>query len=145
VSNIHITSLSLPSSDISPASGQVVLTMHSITIALSADFHYRKHSWPHVSGSGSADITISKSSISFCAFTIPSICQIFLTPANCSRVGVARQCRAPHCPCKGSGHQFSRYFCESARFGEVCCFNIWLNLQLALQPHLATLSGKYQG
>ena len=65
VTNIKISELKLPDAELELKAGEgLEVGVSDATCAVSLDFHWREHSWPHVSGSGSADVAISSTSVS---------------------------------------------------------------------------------
>jgi len=64
LSSIVLKGLSFPTSSIATKAGTgVALSVSDMSASITLNWHYKEHSWPHVSGSGSADITVSQTSI----------------------------------------------------------------------------------
>jgi len=63
ISNIKASTVNLGTSAIDSQTDGIHLDLNSATIGLTAHWHYREHSWPHVSDSGSVDISAEDISI----------------------------------------------------------------------------------
>ncbi|KNC54113.1 bactericidal permeability-increasing protein [Thecamonas trahens ATCC 50062] len=65
LSNIAITNLALPDSilQLKPGTG-IQVGVSSAVCDVSLNWHYREHSWPHISDHGSASVDVSKTTIS---------------------------------------------------------------------------------
>lgn len=63
LTSIVLDSLTLPSTSVTIASSGLTVAVSDVTAHVHLDWHYRENSWPHVSDSGDADISVSSTSV----------------------------------------------------------------------------------
>ncbi|CAI8057853.1 Lipopolysaccharide-binding protein [Geodia barretti] len=63
LSNIKLVSFKIPTASITSSSGGLSAQASGISIYVTADWHYREDSWPHISDSGSLDVSGSSISL----------------------------------------------------------------------------------
>jgi len=63
LSNIKLSGLQIPTSSLTSGSKGLVVTASGISLHVTANWHYREHSWPHISDSGSCDVSVSSVSL----------------------------------------------------------------------------------
>ncbi|XP_064385923.1 bactericidal permeability-increasing protein-like [Halichondria panicea] len=64
LSSIKLSGLTIPTSTLTSVPGKGILVQaSSISMTANANWHYRENSWPHVSDSGSCDVSVSSVSL----------------------------------------------------------------------------------
>jgi lipopolysaccharide-binding protein len=56
--NIHLSNMKIPTSSIKTGGNGLTIYASGISIDGHADWHYKEHSWPHISDSGSLDMSV---------------------------------------------------------------------------------------
>lgn len=67
----------------SPPHG-ISLGLSSVSVSLNAHWHYRENSWPHISDSGTVDITVSGTSVATAIGCTQNNGNAFLTLTSCT-------------------------------------------------------------